>query len=511
MNKTVTASLASLVFHIDEKAYIRLQAYIEDVKARLGNDEDSGEIILDIESRIAELFIEKTEGRKEVVSMEDVESVIDTMGSPDDYGDSTEHSSDEPHIETESTGKKIYRDPDNTVFGGVCSGIGAFFNWDPSWVRLAFILLFFVMGTGVLLYLALWLVLPVANTTAEKLEMRGKTVNAQSIKDHLKNFQKEVENIGSKKNTQKLKTLGEQMFQAFGRIFGLFCLMMGAILLVILVYWVFTKDFIISVSNNGLNGFNMSDLMEVSLTPFQNVAILIGTIFLFAGPIIGLFTLAVRLFFNIQKKIKAAVIVSTSFWVLGMVILSVAAIGIGRDRSSNYIAKESIEIPKHVQTLKLDISEDIHFNNAYNNVDDYFFELLKKDGDQVHVGWPKLDIVPSESQNFELIVHKSSLGRTQREAIDNSNAIIYPIKIEGNQLIVPPYFTFDLENKYKMQDVNVILKVPDGRSVELSKRMSRVLHKVDNEFSIPEHKLAGKTWTMKENVLVVGENMVQID
>ena len=354
---------------------------------------------------------------------------------------------------------------------------------------------------GVMLYLVLWLVLPLAITTAEKLESKGKKVDAQSIKEHFKNFQKDMEGLGSEKSRQKFKTAGEQLLGSIGKVLGLGALILGSFLAIVLVYWVFTKDFLISITNTGIHGLSMADFMRVSLTDLQHSLVTLGVILLLAGPILGLFTLAVRLYFKLQRKLKTVAIISAVSWVLGIVLLTMAGISISRDRSSSHTERESIAISSESDVLHLDIAEDIHFSDEYTHTENYFFELIQLDGDSVRVGWPKLDIFPSETGEFELKIYRTADGRNLKEAVDNAKGIVYPVEVLGNKVIVSPYFSFDLESRYREQDITVILKVPNGKAVQLSNRMARVLHKVDNEFDLDQHKLAGKRWTMHNDEL----------
>ncbi len=502
MNKTVTASLAGLVFHIEEHGYEKLLAYLKEVRTRLGNDEDADEILKDIESRIAELFIERTADRREVVEDKDVEEVIAIMGAPADYGDAIENDPDPQQFAQAAEGsRKIYRDTDDKMLGGVCSGIANYFGWEVTWVRLGFLAMLFFAGTGVMLYIALWIILPLASTTAEKLEMKGQTVNAQNIKDHFKQFQKEVQDLGSSTNKRKIKDAGNQLFSSFGKIVAIFFLIMSAMALLILGYWVFTKDFIFSITNTGVNGLSMSEFMQVMFTPNQNLLLTIGVICVFVGPVISMIAFAIKLFFNIKQNNKVAYIMSGATFALGVILLSVFTTFALRERSASHETVERIDIEDHYDIVHLDIFEDNHFSNDFTDSEDYFFELIEKDGDEVHLGWPTLDIYSSDGDNIELIVTKSARGKTKREAISNATSIRYPVQINRNKITVSPFFTFDLENRYKDQDINVILKIPNGTKVQLSEKMSRVLGDVNNDMDVSEDKLAGKTWIMRNNTL----------
>ena len=166
----------------------------------------------DIESRIAEMFQEKISKNKEVITAEDIDQVISVMGKPEDYVDgetSTESGSDEDNTKPEtdipySGRRRVFRDPDNNVLGGVCGGIAVYFNFDPIWLRLAFAISFFVFGTGFLLYILFWIIIPEAKTTAEKLEMRGEKVNVsnieKSIKEELERSEEHTSELQSRRN-----------------------------------------------------------------------------------------------------------------------------------------------------------------------------------------------------------------------------------------------------------------------------------------------------------------------
>ena len=123
MNKTLNINLAGLIFHIDEDAFKQLERYLDTLKRQFRSTDGGNEIVSDIENRIAELFRERTSDSKEVISLEDVLEVIEIMGQPEDYMDPEE----EPQASSTSnmyTGsRRLLRDPDNKVIGGVSSGV----------------------------------------------------------------------------------------------------------------------------------------------------------------------------------------------------------------------------------------------------------------------------------------------------------------------------------------------------------------------------------------------------
>ena len=189
MKKTFTINISGTVFHIEEDAYEVLQRYLVNLKNHFGTSEEGKEILADIESRIAEIFIEKSESKQAVVTIEMVNEAIAIMGSPEDFNDEEEIESEEQAQATEEAKRKrrLYRDPDHRVIGGVCGGMGAYFNMDPVVLRIIFAVLFFAtFPAGLIAYIVLWIAVPKAKNTAQRLEMRGQEATVKNIEKSIK-------------------------------------------------------------------------------------------------------------------------------------------------------------------------------------------------------------------------------------------------------------------------------------------------------------------------------------
>ena len=162
MKKTIKINISGFVFHIDEDAYDKLENYINRLKAGFRGTEGESEIIADIEFRIAEIFQTKINDEKEVVNIDDVNNVISVLGEPEEIDGSDPEEEFEPSSAHESryrdARKRIYRDTEGKVIGGVCSGLGEYFRIDPLIIRIIFLISFFVYGVGILIYLLLWIV-----------------------------------------------------------------------------------------------------------------------------------------------------------------------------------------------------------------------------------------------------------------------------------------------------------------------------------------------------------------
>ena len=194
MNKTVNINLGGIFFHIDEVAYQKLKRYIDAIRRSLSDDpKGRDEIISDIELRIGELLSERVKDVRQVVSESDIEEVITVMGQPEDYlvdeelfTEETKRSYSGSSSRRKAAGKKLFRDGDDKFLGGVSSGIAYYFDVDVIWIRIAWLVATFGLGFGPILYIILWILLPEAKTTADKLQMEGETVNISNIEKRVR-------------------------------------------------------------------------------------------------------------------------------------------------------------------------------------------------------------------------------------------------------------------------------------------------------------------------------------
>lgn len=173
MKVTENINLAGLIFTIDDDAFLKLQNYLNSIERYFGTKEEREEILADIESRIAELFQTQLNKAKEVISIQDVDLVIETLGMPEQFLDEENLKDNKEPQRGSNKSHRLYRDPDNRMVGGVCTGLGAYFNIDPVIFRVLFVIFaFFAMG-GAVIYIVLWVVMPPAVSVSEKFEMKG--------------------------------------------------------------------------------------------------------------------------------------------------------------------------------------------------------------------------------------------------------------------------------------------------------------------------------------------------
>ncbi len=216
MNKIFNINLGGYPFTIDDDAYQHLNWYLDTIKSHFSDSEGCEEIVGDIEVRMAELFTEQMNGQK-ILTRKDLDEVIKIMGSPQDFGaaaESSEEFIDEPVKKKRKsktrikTGRKLFRDNEDKVIGGVCSGISAYFGiQDPVWVRLIVAVLFFSGGVAIIPYIVLWIAIPAARTSGDRLSMRGEPVNVESIgkmiEDEMHSFSETVSEFGREFGSKK--------------------------------------------------------------------------------------------------------------------------------------------------------------------------------------------------------------------------------------------------------------------------------------------------------------------
>lgn len=227
MNKVFNINLGGYPFTIDENAFEHLSTYLQTIHRHFRDSEGYEEITADIESRMAELFQEGLEGRQ-IVTLKDVNGAIAIMGTPEDFGaepimeEATTHTKQEGRKRKSNyqTGKRLFRNPDDEVVGGLCSGIAAYFGLeDPLWVRLGFVLLVISGGFGIPAYIILWAIVPKAETASDRLAMRGEPVNVSNIgkivEEEIEYFSDRVsewgEEFGSKKKARMEEEVEESL------------------------------------------------------------------------------------------------------------------------------------------------------------------------------------------------------------------------------------------------------------------------------------------------------------
>ncbi|MBN1187687.1 MAG: PspC domain-containing protein [Bacteroidales bacterium] len=184
MKKTQTVNIGGIAFILDEDAFILLSKYLDSIEKQYLNKDEQAEIMEDIEARIAELFKAELKNASQVITIREVEKVMNIIGNPIEFN--TEENSYKKK-EPSYSQKRLYRDPDNRILGGVCSGLGDYFNIDPLIIRVLFLVAFLGMGIGLLVYIALWILTP----EADVYEKKNDVTNQPGARERMENFVKQ--------------------------------------------------------------------------------------------------------------------------------------------------------------------------------------------------------------------------------------------------------------------------------------------------------------------------------
>jgi phage shock protein PspC (stress-responsive transcriptional regulator) len=343
MKKTVTANISGIIFHIDEDAFVKLNNYLDSLHKHFASEVGSDEILSDIESRIAEMLQERTSSRKEVVTLSDVIEVTAQLGQPEQIDGESEKEEDEPAKEKEHQKydrreeRRLFRDPDNKLIAGVAGGLAAYFNIDVTWVRIAFVVFTFFYGFGPLAYLILWIVVPKATSTAEKLSMKGEKINVSNIEKSIKEdindlkvkFEKfSEENFGkSKKKGAEVKRSEDKLeiailsffrvvFKIFAIVFGLAFMIAGITALSLLIFSFFSESatalnlpYFLSIP--GFLGMFINEPWVANVA-MVGIALVVGL------PIIMIISAGAGLTFRLRSKSRFWPAFSFTLWLIGL-------------------------------------------------------------------------------------------------------------------------------------------------------------------------------------------------
>jgi phage shock protein PspC (stress-responsive transcriptional regulator) len=515
MNKTVTANISGIVFNIELDAYDKLNNYLATIKKYLGNTDSRDEVMADIESRVAELFKERFNNERSVVILSDVDHIISVMGEPEQYFDGTEEESD--WTENKSTdskkqkSKRIFRDEDDKIVGGVCSGVGHYFGIDRIWIRIIFLFAFFVWGVGFIPYLILWIVIPKAKTTAEKLEMKGEAVNVDNIKktveDKFNDLKDSFNGEGAKDAANSLSGALSKLFTFIGMVilfilkfamkfFGLIFIIIGISILIALTATLFNSDIVTVVSNNEIFTIPSHDILEALIgTGFNSTLALIALILIVGIPMIGLIYSGIKMIFKLKTNNSVIGISMGVLWIVGIILASYVTIISLKELKSSQKSLSTIEWTSTSNIIYLsDLNES---DNQFNDFDIPTLEegLWIEDG-KVYYDNLEVDVLPTRGDKIKIMVEKISKGSNRKDAKERAEKIDFAYHIEDSILKFSPFIHFDLENKFRVQEVKVHIMLPVGAKIALKEGSENVIYDIKNVGNEYDLDMIGETWVM---------------
>lgn len=526
MNKTVNINLAGIIFHVDEDAYGRLSGYLQALKAKFAGEPGGDEIIADVEARMAELFQDRTGDSKQVITRIDVDEVIAILGEPEDYEDLEDEGSSSTSSESASFNssggsserkgrRRIFRNPDDAIVGGVAGGLGAYLNIDPVFIRLIFVVSFFGWGTGFLLYLVLWIIIPEAKTTAEKLEMRGEDVNLsnieRSIKDEIDNLKDRLNDLGndagktarkgasaSKRGIDRLVDLLVAIIRVFVKvvlaIVG-FSLIIAAIsLIAALVGTMFGASmWFVAWPDPGLAGIGFMEIQDLLFLDNRHFWLTaLGLLLVILAPLVGIIALGARLLFSVPKLSRMTNTVLSVLFGAGVIMTIIGAIRLGADFDDGGRYTVEMDVPVTTESIMIvggsdEISDMLQYDRSV------YLDITE---DRIHTRNVHFDIERAAGSKAKLQVRQYARGSNKWEARKRAELINYDVKIDSGWIELPNHLDFPIEEKWRNQELFVTLFLPKGASVYLDESAISVIDDIDNTTNTWDWDMVNHTWQM---------------
>ncbi|GAB4496061.1 MAG: hypothetical protein OHK0019_26940 [Saprospiraceae bacterium] len=495
MNKILNINLGGYAITIDDDAYEYLNAYLDSLRKRFSESEGRDEIVHDIESRLGEI-ITQSMGNRSIVMLPDVEAAVEIMGKPEDFGGEASSSSSSAGSGKSgrgakyygvgiSTGKRLFRDEEDAVVGGVCSGLSAYFGMhDPVWMRLIFVLLTFLSaGFWIPAYILLGILVPPAKTAADRLAMRGQPINVDNIAREIEDsFERISKEFGSQKKSGdgKDRSFSNAMssgVSVLGQMFGFavrFIAKFGLLIAAIVAFGLFIALAVSWVA--GIWGLFAAAPLVDYFSPFSSGMTWLGfanVFFLFGIPVLGLSLMFARALFKVRTPAWLGTGL-TLFWVIN-VISAFALLTIG---AKNY--RSSGTSTKSIEMSGLS-SDTLRVEGIRTNPDGESFWWFDDEDEFVVFGDKKFEISglveirvrKSDDGTFKCTQVTRSRGSSSRDAVSNAELIEFPLTLEGNTLRVPVSFGIPNGQKWRGQHIRLNIDVPVGKSIVFDEKIYR--------------------------------------
>jgi phage shock protein PspC (stress-responsive transcriptional regulator) len=520
MNKTVSINLGGQVFQIDELAYDRLWKYLESIKAKYANSKGGNDIISDIESRLAEMFYEFLGDKRQVITMEDVELTIGTMGHPDDFEIPLEDD-DEPQTSSKKTApndkkqRRLFRNPDDKVIGGVASGLSEYFGIaDPIWIRLVFLVTFFLgIGSSFLVYLVLMILVPKASNASEKLQMRGEPINIDNIEKTIREELSDLENrINNGRPGDKargvlsrlvdfLATIIRLFFNILGKLVGLFFVVLAIVLIIS-----FSLGFTIpSLFDEGIALSMLPHLFE---GPASLILAVLGFGLIVFIPLLYMLYAGIAIIINKRLNLKGLSLGAIGLMLVGLVLVVFTVTNLKGHTDITRKKTETISVAAPIDgILRLKIKDDEHNQDRFRALGSWGKYL--EDNDTLYVRRYNVDkdaqitLNVKRAPGSEFILEKTMIacGQNADQANYRVQNITYNVTQDSASLYFPAFYTYPVEDHIRGQEVKLDLLLPEGQSVYFSNEIRELIYDIKNVDNAYDGDMIGHTWKMMPNGL----------
>jgi len=548
MDKTKNISLGGFSFLIEENAYTALSQYLAEVRQHLQHNSDRDEIIFDVEQRMAELLKDRTANR-EVIMHQDVLYLIEVLGKPEQYvededADKATNAANEASAQAFSANKPLYRDIDDRKIGGVLSGMAHYFNISPTMLRIAFavcLILSFVVSyrwiflfNGVswaiiILYILLWIIVPAAVTTAQKLEMQGAAVTLDSLASYKSSSTTSTEWHKSYSDKILWGVIGglaqyTSVSSTWLRLIYLLLILVcipvyvGISIALIAAYLVLTlllkpetvapsaepnsnptaaSTSAVPKSNPKRGSLLLTVILVILALPFlfTLIAVIMGIFGLTSASGLSLLLLNDYLPFMISSPIQRFALYSSVFLLLlvplSLLILVVVRLSYKRFRGTRVwgiltfiafivaligliisvggTAKEFFIENNFERKINIPTTSDtLHISIKTKSGNSL---ALTVDADTLLVQRESYlhNILPTNESEPYLLCRQTSMGRTRSQAAQNAKNIRIPLEIKDNHIAIPEYYEIIRNNTYRGQNVYYQLYLPVGKYIRNAK------------------------------------------
>jgi phage shock protein PspC (stress-responsive transcriptional regulator) len=531
MNKTVTINISGIIFHIEEDAYEKLSKYLAAIKSLFNKADGGNEIMSDIESRIAEMLQGKTSAIKQVVLMSDVDYVIDNMGKPEEFAseamDAGDTDTEAGNTTDEPVKRRLFRDGDSKVIGGVCSGVAHYFGFDPVWLRIALLALFFFAGTGFLLYLILWIAIPEAKTTADRLMMKGEKADinniSKAVKEEAEQLKKRMEKYGKdfrdlsnravpRNAVEKTIDFMADVLTNIGRVLLKILGVLMVIFGLVLFLGLFSSVFGVSFMTSNIEGSEWIDMFLLDGKDFYlgliGIAIFVGT------PIVMLIYAGVKILFKVRYTNRWINMAAGILWLIGFIMLIYVGTRTSKDFSKVAKLRENVVVQQN-DTLVLKMVElgvdygELEISDAKEEGERNYYHkrragymMGKHDNTRYMLGSASLNVIKSQNGMTDLVIVKEARGNSKDVARLRAKHIAYNVTQQNNELIFDDLFRVNSIDKFRKQDVTAILRIPVGTVIYLDRSMEGLIYDIENATNTYDGDMVGRRWKMTEAGLV---------
>lgn len=458
MKETIKAGIGGHAFTLDIDAFEALDSYLNNLKSHFQNKDDGAEIITDIESRMSELLQMKVKTPNIIITLQDALHIIEIMGNPSDFEDEAGNNETENTAPTNKKkeplqiDKKLFRDMEHSVLGGVCSGLGAYFRIDPVIIRIAYVL-------GIILtnqfsdrlsalifisYFILWAVMPKAKTMLQKLAMSGQD---PSIAD--------IEKFGSLK-TKEMR--GSSFGRVLKKILKIFISLILYIVGISILLGVFLALFFPSITDLP----TIKEFMEV--TGFYSDKLAVSITLAWLIPAFMILYFAIKLMIKFTTKDLAVLGIAFIVWLAACGYTATKSVKFAKDFKSKETVSEKIVLKTKSDTLLFELGK--YYKEAESVVD--IKELYYIEGETK--SWfiiPRIEIRKSNKYtDFEIEIKKTAFAGNNRKAKEKAENARLILEERDSRIRIEPHL-YNKNKKWDREYFKIIIYCPENKTVKV--------------------------------------------